>query len=54
MSASPLTLFAHQVRSGDTAPHQGPLRLGVDLGTGNIVLAVVDATNAPVGGAWLR
>lgn len=54
MSASPLTLFAHQGRSGDTAPHQGPLRLGVDLGTGNIVLAVVDATNAPVGGAWLR
>lgn len=29
----------------------GPLRTGVDLGTANIVLAVVDAAGAPVAGA---
>lgn len=46
--------FAHQVRSGATATQSGPLRLGVDLGTANIVLSVVDSANRPVTGAWLH
>lgn len=46
--------FAEQVRSASTESADGPLRLGVDLGTANIVLAVVDAANQPVGGAWLH
>lgn len=50
----PLTQFAHQVRTGATVAPEGPCRLGVDLGTGNIVLAVVDGTNRPVAGAWVR
>lgn len=54
MPTSPLSQFARQVRTGDTATPEGPLRLGVDLGTGNIVLSVVDAANTPIGGAWLR
>lgn len=32
-------------------PWEGPLRTGVDLGTANIVLAVVDKDNNPVAGA---
>lgn len=46
--------FADQVRNAITATPEGPCRLGVDLGTGNIVLAVVDGADRPVGGAWLR
>nr|WP_321456942.1 ethanolamine utilization protein EutJ [uncultured Cohaesibacter sp.] len=32
----------------------GPLKVGVDLGTANIVLSVVDASNRPVAGASYR
>ena len=46
--------FASQVRDGTCAEARHGLRLGVDLGTANIVLAVVDADNAPVAGAWLQ
>lgn len=49
-----LDLFADQVRTGATARPAGQCRLGVDLGTGNIVLAVVDGDDQPVGGAWVR
>ncbi len=57
MTATPtsqLDRFARQVRSGRTVAPSGACRLGVDLGTGNIVLAVVDGDDHPVGGAWLR
>jgi ethanolamine utilization protein EutJ len=37
--------------TGDSVAPQGPVRLGVDLGTGNIVLAAVDGTDAPIAGA---
>ena len=32
-------------------PYEGALRLGVDLGTANIVVSVVDANNTPIAGA---
>ena len=44
--------FARCVRKGRTEEHSGELRLGVDLGTANIVLSVVDGANRPVAGAW--
>jgi len=47
-----ITRFAEQVRGGETACPNGPMRLGVDLGTANLVLSVVDADNNPVAGAW--
>lgn len=50
----PLNRFAKQVRTGSTAAPKGGVNLGVDLGTGNIVLAAVDDAGSPVGGAWLR
>ena len=45
-----LAEFAELVRSGQTKPFTGPLKTGVDLGTANIVLAVVDSHNQPVAG----
>lgn len=47
-----LAQFSHLVGSGETAKVTGPLRLGIDLGTGNIVLAVADLHGQPVAGAW--
>ncbi|PIE21784.1 MAG: ethanolamine utilization protein EutJ [Arachnia propionica] len=47
-----LTRFAELVRTGSFEPSDEPLRLGVDLGTSNIVLAVADASGHPVAGAW--
>lgn len=44
--------FSRQVRAGKVAASEGALRLGVDLGTANIVLSVVDGRNRPVAGAW--
>jgi ethanolamine utilization protein EutJ len=44
--------FSRCVRKGRVEKHFGDLRLGVDLGTANIVLSVVDARNRPVAGAW--
>ena len=46
--------FAQQVRTGEIAEHRGTLRLGVDLGTANIVVSVVDGTNNPVAGDWVH
>ena len=43
--------FETLVETGRVNPFTGPLRCGVDLGTANIVLAVVDEDNNPVAGA---
>lgn len=43
--------FEHLVQTGETREHSGQLRCGVDLGTANIVLAVVDENNDAVAGA---
>lgn len=48
---SPLHRFARMVRTGQPGAPNGPTRLGVDLGTGNIVLAAVDGSDSPVAGA---
>ena len=45
-----LTNFAKLVESGECRKFTGELRVGVDLGTSNTVLAVVDKTNKPVAG----
>ena len=47
-----ITTFARQVRRGVVRAPNGPMRLGVDLGTANIVLSVIDADNNPVAGSW--
>jgi ethanolamine utilization protein EutJ len=47
-----ITRFATQVRDDRTDPASGELRLGIDLGTANIVACVVDSMNNPVAGAW--
>lgn len=47
-----LNRFAQLVRTGKVDAGEGELRLGVDLGTANIVLAVVDGANQPVAGGW--
>lgn len=50
--------FAELIRSGDVLPADlrapGPLKIGVDLGTANLVLAVLDAANRPVAGTTYR
>ena len=43
--------FARLIESGRCNAWEGTLRTGVDLGTANIVLAVVDEQNRPVAGA---
>lgn len=50
-----LRRFASQVRTGDTDEPTADLRLGVDLGTANIVVSVVDAASQrPVAGNWVH
>ncbi|OLS52774.1 ethanolamine utilization protein EutJ [Rhodovulum sulfidophilum] len=55
---STLRNFAELIRSGDVLPAErrapGPLKIGVDLGTANLVLAVLDAANRPVAGTTYR
>ncbi len=46
--------FAELVRTGAVDEFEGELRLGVDLGTANIVVSVVDALNRPVAGGWVH
>ena len=46
-----LETFASLVEQGSAAEFQGNLKVGVDLGTANIVLAVVDENDEPVFGA---
>lgn len=43
--------FAQLIEEKRCNPHEGKLKVGVDLGTANIVLAVVDEKNRPVAGA---
>ena len=50
MDNTVLADFAALVASGETRPFEGPLKVGVDLGTANIVLAVTDSENRPVAG----
>lgn len=45
-----LSEFASLVQSGHINSFRGPLKVGVDLGTANIVMAVVDEQNRPVAG----
>lgn len=42
------------IKSGRANPHEGPLKIGVDLGTANIVLVAVDQNNRPVAGVTRR
>lgn len=46
-----LAEFARLVREKPVNPFSGPLKVGVDLGTTDIVLAVLDANNKAVAGA---
>lgn len=52
-----LRAFADLVRRKAVVPAEdrapGPLKLGVDLGTANLVLAVVDAADTPVAGSTM-
>lgn len=43
--------FERLIENGEKKDWEGTLRTGVDLGTANIVLAVVDKDNQPVAGA---
>ena len=46
-----LSNFAELVRTGECKKFRGRLKVGVDLGTANTVLAVVDSTNRPIAGS---
>ena len=39
--------FSELIKNEEFRPYEGALRLGVDLGTANIVVSVVDANNTP-------
>jgi ethanolamine utilization protein EutJ len=43
--------FHELIKNKKANPYQGKLKVGVDLGTANIVVAVVDENNRPVAGA---
>lgn len=45
-----LSNFAELVRTGECKKYRGRLKAGVDLGTANTVLAVVDTSNRPIAG----
>lgn len=45
-----LSNFANLVETGECKKFKGRLKVGVDLGTANTVLAVVDANNRPIAG----
>lgn len=46
--------FAEQVRTGAVAEAEGDLRLGIDLGTANIVVSVIDERCEPIAGGWVH
>lgn len=46
-----LSEFAKLIEENKCRPCSGPLKVGVDLGTANIVIAVTDEDNRPVAGA---
>lgn len=43
--------FSELIKNKKCNPYEGELKVGVDLGTANIVLSVVDSNNRPVAGA---
>ena len=43
--------FSELIKNEEFRPYEGELRLGVDLGTANIVVSVVDSNNTPIAGA---
>ena len=43
-----LSNFAELVKTGECKKFKGRLKVGVDLGTANTVLAAVDTTNLPL------
>lgn len=43
--------FSELIENEEYQPYEGELKLGVDLGTANIVLSVVDSNNVPIAGA---
>ena len=43
--------FGDLIREKTFNPFEGELKVGVDLGTANIVLAVVESENKPIAGA---
>ena len=43
--------FSELIKNEEYLPYEGDLKLGVDLGTANIVLSVVDQNNTPIAGA---
>ena len=43
--------FSELIKNEEFRPYEGDLRLGVDLGTANIVVSVVDSNNTPIAGA---
>lgn len=45
-----LSEFASLVDSGEVRPFSGNLKVGVDLGTSNIVVSVIDSKNYPIAG----
>lgn len=47
-----LSNFAELVQTGECKKFRGRLKVGVDLGTANTVLAVVDRNNRPVAGSF--
>jgi ethanolamine utilization protein EutJ len=53
-SEAAICRFADMVRSGAVEEPRGEPRLGIDLGTANVVLSVVDGENRPVAGAWVH
>ena len=40
--------FSELIKNEEFRPYEGDLRLGVDLGTANIVVSVVDSNNTPI------
>ncbi len=53
-SEAAIRRFAQLVRTGEVEDYSGELRLGIDLGTANIVASVVDADDRPVAGGWVH
>lgn len=43
--------FSELIKNEEYQPYEGDLKLGVDLGTANIVVSVVDSNNTPIAGA---
>lgn len=46
-----LTEFSNLIAENKSNPFEGELKTGVDLGTANIVVSVVDSNNNPIAGA---